>query len=577
MAQSHHSARLRDTQLRVDGVSISFAERRVLTDVSLTVAAGERVGLIGENGTGKTTLLRIIAGLTSPTAGTVAMSAPGGGVVTVGLLRQEPPFAVNASINEALESAVAPAREAVVEIDQTAVALAQQPEDAAAGRAYSAALETAERLDAWNLDARIAAMLAGLGLAGLPGDRLTGQLSGGQRSRLSLAWILLSAPDILLLDEPTNHLDDDAVAYLQQLLTSWPGPVLMASHDRAFLDGAVTALADLDPSPLPHAVTERLISDGNESGIGLTRFTGIYTDYVQAQRGARARWERRFGDEQNELKRLRSAVRDNQSVGHADFKPRSEVRGAAKFFADRNAKVVSRRVNDSRSRLDELEQQQIRKPPHELTFGGLTAANSATTRPLRTGPVLSASKLAVAGRLRALSLTFSGGEKWLITGPNGSGKSTLLLALAGRVSLTSGTVSLAQGVRVGLLTQEVVLPDPQDRGPERSARQAYADLVGTQRAVDVPLSAFGLLPGRDENRPVGVLSTGQLRRLELAVLLADPPAVLLLDEPTNHFALALVTHLEAAIPEYPGVVIVASHDRWLRRNWTGQKYDLTDH
>lgn len=121
------------------------------------------------------------------------------------------------------------------------------------------------------------------------------------------------------------------------------------------------------------------------------------------------------------------------------------------------------------------------------------------------------------------------------------------------------------------------LPDPEGRGPDRTAHQAYEDLAGRSRAEQVPLSRFGLLAGRDENRPVRVLSVGQQRRLALAVLLADPPDVLLLDEPTNHLALTLVTQLEAAIPDYPGAVVVASHDRWLRRTWRGERLELGVH
>lgn len=561
--------------LRVDGISISFADRHVLTDVSFTVPAGDRIGLIGANGSGKTTLLRVIAGLTRPDTGAVSVTTPGGRVPRIGLLHQEPPFRATASIAEALESAVAPLRAAAGEVNTAAGALAAAPDDQNAARSYADALETAERLGVWEVDARIDAMVMGLGLGDLPRDRQAGRLSGGQRSRLALAWLLLSAPDVLLLDEPTNHLDDAATEHLRGVLSTWAGPVLIASHDRAFLDEAVTSLVDLDPAPIPHAVAGPLVGDGDGTGIGITRFTGTYTDYLHARLDARERWERQYRDEQAEVKRLRSAVGENQSVGHRDWKPRSEVRMAQKYYADRNAKVVARRVNDARARLADLQERQIRKPPKELQFRGLTAAESAErSQRIWSGPVLAASRVAVADRLAPTSLTVSAGEKWLITGANGSGKSTLLHVLAGDLSPTSGTINRPVGARVGLLTQEVELPDPQHRGPHRTTRQAYEDLVGTQRAGQVPLATFGLIAARDEHRPVTVLSVGQQRRLALAVLLADPPDVLLLDEPTNHLSLLLVTQLEAAILDYPGGVVVASHDRWLRRIWTGQHLDL---
>lgn len=562
--------------LRLDGISIAFAGRRVLTDVSFTVPAGDRTGLIGENGTGKTTLLRIIAGLTRPDTGNVSVTAPGGRAPRIGLLHQEPPFPAKASVDQALESAVAPLRATADAVDAAAGALAAAPDDLNAARRYTEALETAERLGVWEVDARIDAMVTGLGLGELPRDREAGRLSGGQRSRLALAWLLLSAPDVLLLDEPTNHLDDAATEHLRGVLSTWTGPVLIASHDRAFLDEAVTSLVDLDPAPIQHAVAGPLVGDGNSTGIGISRFTGAYTDYLHARLDARERWERQYRDEQAELKRLRSAVGETQSVGHRDWKPRTEVRMAQKYYADRNAKVVARRVNDARTRLADLRERQIRKPPKELHFRGLTAAQGVETSQ-RSGPgtVLTASRVAVADRLAPTSLTVSLGEKWLITGANGSGKSTLLHLLAGDLDPTSGIISRPDGVGVGLLTQEVDLPDPEHRGPDRTARQAYEDLVGTQRAEQVPLATYGLIAARDEHRPVAVLSVGQQRRLSLAVLLADPPDVVLLDEPTNHLSLLLATHLETAIPDYPGSVVVASHDRWLRRTWAGQHLDLT--
>uniref|UniRef100_UPI0028AD6021 ATP-binding cassette domain-containing protein n=1 Tax=Miniimonas arenae TaxID=676201 RepID=UPI0028AD6021 len=191
-----------------------------------------------------------------------------------------------------------------------------------------------------------------------------------------------------------------------------------------------------------------------------------------------------------------------------------------------------------------------------------------------SGPVLSATGVGVDGRLPPVSLTVSAGERWLITGPSGSGKSTLLAVLAGDHTPSSGSVQVPGALRVGLLAQETVLPDPRGRGSGRTAREAYVDLVGEARAEQVPLATFGLVAGRDENRPVTTMSVGQQRRLALAVVLADPPDVLLLDEPTNHLSLVLVTQLEDALGRYPGAVVVASHDRWLRRAWTGLTLDL---
>ena len=547
-----------DAVLRIDGLSVQIAGTHILTNLSFTVTPGQRIGLIGENGSGKSTLLHAVHGSLprgATTAGTIDTGS-GSHRARVGLLHQQAPFAPTDTIGQALESAVAVERQVARDLEAAA-----DPYDE---KAYATAIDLAERFDIWETDSRISATLAGLGLSHIPTDRPTGELSGGQQARLSLAWLLLNRPDILLLDEPTNHLDDAATTYLVSVLSAWKGPVLFASHDRAFLDTAASGIVDLDPAP----------SIVGEDG-GVTRYTGNYSDYLAAREDVRVRWERQYRDEQAELKRLRAGVRDNHTVGHVGALPRTEGKLAKKFYADRNAKVVSRRVNDSRSRLEKLEEEQVRKPPKELTFAGLTASSMAgATREPADGPVVVASGIVVEGRLPETSLTLNGTEKLLVTGPNGSGKSTLLSVLAGQLTPDSGSLTVT-GVRTGYLTQDVALPDPHDRGDDRTVERAYRDLVGEELADEVPLSTFGLIHPRDESRPLVELSLGQQRRVALAVLLADPPEVLLLDEPDNHLSLSLVTALEEAIPDYPGAVVVASHDRWLRQRWTGRRLELS--
>ena len=205
----------------------------------------------------------------------------------------------------------------------------------------------------------------------------------------------------------------------------------------------------------------------------------------------------------------------------------------------------------------------MRRPPRELVFRGLEAGGSPDAG--RAGVHIRG--LALAGRLAPMTLDVAPGEQVLVEGPNGSGKSTLLALLAGRLTATSGDVEVRG--RLHLLAQDPTPPDP-----ALTTEQAYRAAVGTGRSEEVPLTGFGLLHPRDLSRPVGVLSTGQLRRLELAEVLADPPEVLALDEPTNHLSLDLVTALEALLPAYPGIVLVASHDRWLRRHWSGRTLHL---
>ena len=576
--------------LRFDGVSASFGTHRVLTNVSFAVPAQGVTGIIGENGCGKSTLLRLAAGLMPVDAGTVTAVGPDGIRPRIGFLPQTPQVTPHETIEQTLESAIAYLRSITRTIEQAATLLAHSDsatERTEAADAYAAALEQAERLNIWDIDARVDATLDGLGLSHLPRHRPTNHLSGGQLSRLSLACVLLSNPDILLLDEPTNHLDDAATDYLQDMVSHWQGPVLIVSHDRSFLDNVATNLVDLDPRPLPHRQDDAIEYNG------ITRFSGTYSDYLQVQRDERRRWAQQYRDEQAELRQLADMVRDSHSVGHGHEIPRTESRAARKFYADRNAKVVSRRVTNARARLTTLQQQQVNKPPRELRFAGFTAAtgigNSAVAGDLSEigdDAVLAATNVSVSQRLSPVSLAIEARDRWLITGANGVGKSTLLQVLAGELPPTSGYVTRLDSVRVGLLTQETRLPSPpatqqweqsltsQKNAVRWTAHRAYEHAVGIDRAVEVPLSAFGLLAARDENRVVTELSVGQQRRLALAILLANPPEVLLLDEPTNHLSLRLVTELEQAIPDYPGAIVVASHDRWLRNTWQGKRLHL---
>jgi macrolide transport system ATP-binding/permease protein len=606
--------------LVVDGVSRSFADRRVLTDVSFTVSSGERACLIGENGTGKTTLLRIIAGLDDDHAGRI--SAPG----SIGLYHQQPAFAPTLSVEQVLTEATAPQRHLVEEVARLAEALAagrQTPDagphrsgaasptspgpdgdpgpDRAADRvpagdrldaAYDRALAEADRTQAWDVEHVTDRIVEGLGLAGIPRGRLAGELSGGQLSRLSLAWLLLRRPDTLLLDEPTNHLDDRGTALLVDLLAGWSGPVLIASHDRAFLDEAATTLLDLDPAPRRQRdVVESgrggAGTDAGDAGVGITQFGGTYTQYLLHRIDERARWERLYREEQEELKRLRRQVAQSHTVGHADRPPRTEGKMAQKFYSDRNAKVVRRRVNDAVTALARLEESQVRRPPPVLRFSGLAAATGgggpggSGDRPASSAPLLVATAVGLTGRLAPVSVALGARSRLLVTGPNGAGKTTLLRILAGHLEPDAGSVAFRSGsagglsvggsvgVSVGVLGQE---PAPMD--PGEVVGEAYRAAVGDETAEKVPLGTFGLLTGRDERQRVGALSVGQRRRLDLAMLLADPPEVLLLDEPTNHFSLLLATRLEASVPDYPGAVVIASHDRWLRSGWHGERLEL---
>ncbi|GAA2656850.1 ABC-F family ATP-binding cassette domain-containing protein [Streptomyces aculeolatus] len=523
----------------------SLGGRRVLDGVSLTASPGHRIGLIGENGVGKSTLLRLLAGVDEPDSGSV--TRPEG----LGFLHQEMPFEPGIAVAEVLDEALREAREDLAELDRLGEELARVPEDDPGQElldAYSRRLEQAQDRESWDADRRAALVLEGLGLGTFDPGRTLGSLSGGQRGRLALAALLVRRPPALLLDEPTNHLDDGAAAFLEEQVRTLPGTVVMASHDRAFLDAVCTDLVDLDP-----AVE------------GPVRYGGNYSAYLSEQRAGRARWERRYTEEQEELALLR------QSAGvsaHRVAPDRGRTDHEKMGYGHRAGRVqnqISRRVRNATRRLEELERVQVAEPPRPLRFaaGELAARIQDADEPL-----VSLRGVRVPGRLVLDDLEVPACDRLLVTGGNGAGKSTLLAVLAGRLA-AAGEVRRRRGLTASLLTQDTVF-----ERPGRTVRGLYEETLGAARAEKVPLGSLGLLHEADLDRPVGRLSVGQRRRLALALLVARPPQLLLLDEPTNHLSPRLCDELEEALGPGPGAIVVASHDRWLRRRWQGRTLRL---
>ena len=571
--------------LRADGLSVSYAHRRVFTDLGFTVAPGQRLGLIGENGVGKSTLLRLLAGAdgradaASAALGDATVSGRLSRPVRTGLLAQELPFRPDDRVGDVLEAALAEVRAIERELDVAAAELAVDTADeraaAASAARYSAALDAAERADVWSADSRRDEVLEGLGVAGLGLDRRIDEVSGGQRTRFALAALLLGAPDALLLDEPTNHLDDDATAFLEERLRAWRGPVLFASHDREFLDRVATGLLDLDPGRRRRAGARRVAC--RRGDVARRRARGIRRHRLRRRlqrvprrqgRGARSLADVSTRTSRTNCARLRASVAETaRNVSHG--RAATDNDKFLKHFKRGNVEqAVSRRVRNAEHRLETLEREQVRKPPTPLAFAGIPSGSHALEE--ASGLLLQATD--VVGRGAARTRRARGGSAHAAArhGRERRGQVDAARRARGHAARRSRGRASAQGA-AGAAARA-------GRALRRSGCLAARACTSACSASGGPsrcrCRASGSSPPRDESRPVGSLSVGQQRRLALALVIARPPHVFLLDEPTNHLSLALATDLEEALGTYPGAVVIASHDRWLRRRWTGERLEL---
>ncbi len=518
-------------QLTADGIHCHRGSRPVLTGVDLTVSPGSRWGVVGENGRGKSTLLQVLAGTLAPDSGEVRR------IGTLGVAAQEMSVSADGTVGDAIDVELADARRALQALDASTVRLV----DGSPGsdEDYAAALDVAESLDAWDADRRVDIALASLGAVDDRTRRLD-ELSVGQRYRVRLACLLGAEHDFLLLDEPTNHLDTAGLDYLTSRLRSHPGGVVVVSHDRALLSDVATSILDLDPSR-----------------DGLPRvFGGGFTGYRDGRAAEIARWENEHEQQQAEHARLTQDLSAAQNRLSSGWRP---DKGTGKHQRATRAPALVRSVHRRR---DDLAQHAVTAPRPPLRF-------SLPDLPARPGVTLiGAEGVSIDGRLaRPVDVDVESGSRLMVTGPNGAGKSTVLALLAGRLEPDVGTVRMARKARVQLLAQE--------SGPVtgRTARADFTahveDLVRAGELTEsetIGLGALGVLPAADLNRPVRELSVGQQRRLDLAKALAVRPHVLLLDEPTNHLSIRLVDELTEALDATAAAVVVATHDRQLRRD-----------
>ncbi|MGI6879309.1 ABC-F family ATP-binding cassette domain-containing protein [Microbacterium sp. gxy059] len=520
--------------LSLSDVSVSLGGRPILTAVDAVVSPGTRLAIVGENGRGKTTLLRTMTGALSPDAGSVRR------IGTIGVVEQEMPTAqggVALTVGDAIDRELSGARAALRALEEASALLVDGTPGA--DDAYAGALDAAVRFDAWDADRRVDIALDALG-AETDRARPLATLSVGQRYRVRLACVLGARHDLLLLDEPTNHLDRAGLDFLTEALRSHAGGSAVVSHDRALLRDVATTVLDLDPT-----------RDGRPRSYG-----GGYDGWISGRDAERERWVAEHDEQVREHARLAQAVSEARSRLSTGWRP---PKGTGKHQRQSHAPGVVQALRRDQEAL-EAHRVTVPEPPLSLRV--------PVWRP-RRGVLLTAAEASLPGRLDApVSLALSAGDRLLLTGPNGAGKSTLLGLLAGRIVPGSGSVRAADGARIALVAQETETPDDEVTAAE-AFRRHTGRLLSARRisgGEETALSAYGLLDASARGTRVRDLSEGQRRRLELALRLAERPDALLLDEPTNHLSMALVEELTDALRSLRCAVIVATHDRQLRRD-----------
>jgi ATP-binding cassette subfamily F protein uup len=491
--------------VRLDEISLAYGEQKLLTSVDFEIEAGERVCLIGRNGTGKTTLFRLITGTAQPDSGTIQYR---NGLV-ISTLAQELPESLESTVRQVVADGLADVRALVDEYEQ----LSHQQLDKQGLARLDKLQHRIDELDGWRIDQRVDLMITEMAL---PAEQPIGELSGGWRRRVGLAKALISKPDLLLLDEPTNHLDIVTIQWLENRIRTWPGAVLFITHDRAFLDKLATRICELDRG--------RLLS-----------FPGGYHDYLE-------RKEKLLEDEAT-ANRLFDKKLDEEEIW---------IRQGVKARRHRNQNRVRRLEqlrNEYAQRLTPQQRAQMSIETAEQSGRNVITARNVT-HGYRDEPLL-----------RDFSCKIRRGDRIGLIGNNGVGKSTLLRILLGEIQPQQGTVTQGTALEIGYFGQLRETLDPEKSVAYIVGNGAdYVRINGHDRHVIGYLKGF-LFTAKRAMTPVKALSGGERNRVILARLFTKATNFLVLDEPTNDLDVETLEVLEDRLDEYKGTLIVVSHDR----------------
>ena len=521
---------------QLTNVSLSFPDKKVLEGVSLTVYPGDRISLVGDNGAGKTSLFRMLAGGLKPDSGEVSLA----GGVRIGHLEQD--FADIAQDPErtCMEVALEPfgyLLDLEDRMERLAAGLAEAGEGGQAPKLLEQLGEAQGRFEAsggYEFRARTGATLAGLGLPEGLWNRKVSELSAGQRVRLALARVLLEEHDLLLLDEPTNHLDVAAREWLEERLARTEAAYVVASHDRRFLDAVSAKVAHLDRG-------------------GLRLYTGDYTAFRDQLRQAEEEGWRGYEKSRKLAKKLQRQAQDYQRWSDAGERKK---RGAAdKGFVSHKAAKLMKRSLVARKRMEEAVESAKTEKPFEkqavkIVFGSTRGRGLLRVEDLVAGYAEGAP---LTGRL---SFELSSGDRLAVLGPNGSGKTAVLRTVLGEIPPLRGDVRLSPSARVGYFDQENRLV--------ASSETALGFVLGTGRDETLVRTVMGRMGVRREtvNKPVGKLSSGERAKVLLARIILGDNNLLVLDEPTNYLDIETQDVLLDGLAGFPGGILFVSHDRF---------------